>query len=188
MSLTTWFRDYVYIPLGGNKRGLVRTCLNTAVVFLFVGAWHGANWTFIFWGAWFTLFLILERLFPLPDTKRSRPLQRAYVLLVVLIGWILFRSSTLSDALQRLMVIATFAGGTEAADVRIFVSPFVLLVFACALMIATPLPQQMLLQARQNISPGRLEILSFIYHAVLLVFAMLVVAASAYRPFIYFQF
>ncbi|GJM20771.1 MAG: alginate O-acetyltransferase [Planctomycetota bacterium] len=99
ISLSTWFRDYLYIPLGGNRAGRGRTARNLLIVFLLCGLWHGAKWTFVIWGLWHGLFLILERsgagrlLHVLPS-----PARRLYALLVVLLGWVLFRADDLSSA------------------------------------------------------------------------------------------
>ena len=96
ISLSNFFRDYLYIPLGGNQRGKVRAYLNLSIVFLLCGLWHGANWTFIVWGAWHGLFLVLEHAGLGDLLERAwRPLRHAYVLAAVVSGWVLFRCDTL---------------------------------------------------------------------------------------------
>ncbi|MHB8809839.1 MAG: MBOAT family O-acyltransferase, partial [Desulfobulbaceae bacterium] len=114
MSLSAWLRDYLYIPLGGNRGGTGRTLMNLLLVFLLCGLWHGANWTFVVWGVWHGLFLVLERLVPVQTQSR---LLRAggwlYATLVVMLGWVLFRSPDLTSALQYMQVMA--GGGAEAA-------------------------------------------------------------------------
>src|SRR4029450_9771467 len=93
------FPDYVYIPLGGNRRGPVRTYVNMMIVFLLCGLWHGANWTFIVWGAYHGVFLVIERLGLGPVIERAWwPLRHAYTLAVVMIGWVFFRADTLTHA------------------------------------------------------------------------------------------
>ena len=91
ISLSTWFKEYVYIPLGGNRKGLPRQLFNILVVWMLTGIWHGAGWNFLFWGLWFAVFLILETLF-LGEVLENAPrvLGRIYTLAVVLISWVFF--------------------------------------------------------------------------------------------------
>lgn len=101
ISLSTWFRDYVYIPLGGNRKGKFRTYLNLFIVFLATGFWHGAAWTFLIWGIWHGFFIIIEKFFNWTKASVSfvgRTVQHIYLILVVLIGWVIFRSDTLDYA------------------------------------------------------------------------------------------
>lgn len=91
ISLSTWFKEYVYIPLGGNRKGPARQILNILIVWTLTGIWHGAGWNFLFWGLWFALFLILEKLF-LGELLKNAPVVfgRVYTLTVVLISWVFF--------------------------------------------------------------------------------------------------
>ena len=111
ISLSTWFRDYLYIPLGGNRHGPVRTGANLLLVFLLCGLWHGASWTFLIWGVYHGIFLVLERV---PAVRRlldrlPAPVQHAYVLLVVLVGWVFFRADTFAHALAYLEAMVDFS-------------------------------------------------------------------------------
>lgn len=99
MSLSTWFRDYLYIPLGGNRLGALRTYMNLFVVFCATGIWHGANWTFLIWGLWHGLFLVFERLFRDFFVRLPRIFRHCYVLLAVVVGWVFFRSESIGDAI-----------------------------------------------------------------------------------------
>jgi len=103
ISLSSWFRDYVYIPLGGNRKGNVRTYINLVIIFFICGLWHGAAWSFVIWGLWHGLFLVIERAFlsKLLD-KLPGVFRRIYTLLVVIVGWVLFRGNNLSHALKYL--------------------------------------------------------------------------------------
>ncbi|MGD2036527.1 MAG: MBOAT family O-acyltransferase [Desulfobacterales bacterium] len=100
ITLSRWFRDYLYIPLGGNRQGTTRTCLNMAAVCVLCGLWHGANWTFLFWGIYHGIFLIIERISGLRDVSREKykVSRRLVTLLIVIVGWILFRSEDISQA------------------------------------------------------------------------------------------
>jgi alginate O-acetyltransferase complex protein AlgI len=100
MSLSRWFRDYLYIPLGGNRNGLMRTCLNILIVFTLCGLWHGASWTFIVWGALHGVFMVAERLAgKFTKIQIPNPVKIAYAFSAVSISWIFFRSQNLADAL-----------------------------------------------------------------------------------------
>lgn len=99
ISLSTWFRDYVYIPLGGNRGGKVRQYLNLLIVFFLTGLWHGASYNFIFWGLYYGFFLILERRgFGYKLEKLSPVIQHVYTIFIVMIGWVFFRADTLYDS------------------------------------------------------------------------------------------
>src|SRR5438876_3261876 len=101
ISLSSWFRDYVYVPLGGNRASPVKTYRNLVAVFFLCGLWHGASWTFVIWGLFHGLFLVLERLGLGAAVKRLRPpLRHAYLLLVVMVGWVFFREESLRGALS----------------------------------------------------------------------------------------
>ncbi len=101
MSLSSWLRDYLYIPLGGNRGGNAQTYRNLVMVFLLCGLWHGANWTFVLWGVWHGAFLVIERLGLGPLLARiPTPARWAYALLAVMGGWVLFRSASLAGALR----------------------------------------------------------------------------------------
>jgi alginate O-acetyltransferase complex protein AlgI len=109
ISLSSWFRDYLYIPLGGNKKGNTRTYLNLLLVFVLCGLWHGANYTFLFWGAWHGLFLVLERggLDQFLE-KRLNVIQWIYTFLVVSIGWVFFRALSIEYGISYTMQMLNF--------------------------------------------------------------------------------
>ena len=117
MSLSSWFRDYVYIPLGGNRHGLARTVMNLLIVFFLTGLWHGAAGRFILWGLYHGAFLMLER-FGLGRVldRAPRPLRHFYAVLVVMVGWVFFRADSVAQALEYLRQMARF-GHSGPADV-----------------------------------------------------------------------
>jgi alginate O-acetyltransferase complex protein AlgI len=102
ITLSRWFRDYLYIPLGGNQKGAGRTCLNLSVVFILCGLWHGANWTFVLWGIFHGAVLILERISGIRNlpAEKYQTVRRMATLLLVLLGWVLFRSANISQAID----------------------------------------------------------------------------------------
>ena len=117
ISLSSWFRDYLYIPLGGNRRGKVRTYINLIIVFACTGLWHGASFSFIVWGLWHGLFLVIERLgFKKVLDKLPKFIGWIYTMLVVLVGWVFFRADTLADAKVILHQMFTWENGIYPAS------------------------------------------------------------------------
>ena len=113
ISLSTWFRDYVYIPLGGNRCGKIRQCVNILVVWALTGFWHGAGWNFLFWGFYYGILLLIEKLVLGKYIRRlPAPVQHLYTMVIVVIGWVFFASPDLSTALDYLQVMFSFTPGT----------------------------------------------------------------------------
>lgn len=196
ISLSSWFRDYLYIPLGGNRKGSWRTTLNLLVVFFLCGLWHGANWTFVVWGLFHGFFLVLERGRWGKIIRRApAPAGHAYVLLVVLVGWIFFRADTLDQGLE---LLAVLAGGQQTSVV-----PYTVLLRLDALFFAT-LGCSLLFMAPsltyirhylQPLVPAAFWQESRIWPPVkffclcsLFTLAAASLATGAYNPFIYFRF
>lgn len=102
ISLSSWFKNYIYIPLGGNRNGKYRTYLNLFIVFFVTGIWHGASWNFVIWGLFNGLFMIIERIFlkNLLDKNKFKLLNRIYTLFVIMISWVIFRTETLNGAFE----------------------------------------------------------------------------------------
>ena len=196
ISLSTWFRDYVYIPLGGNRVSPIRRALNLWLVFILCGLWHGASSSFAAWGLYHGGFLVLERTrFGALLARAPRWLTRAYVSLVVLVGWVLFRADTLPHAVGYLigmsdLVSAVVRGPAEAwRAVTEGVDAVVWLALAAALVGVSPWP---ITAARGALSRLRSERLrASVPSAVALLvlwLSLLSVAATTFRPFLYFRF
>ena len=186
ISLSTWFRNYLYIPLGGSRRGKTRTVINKFIVFACTGIWHGANLTFLFWGIYHGAFLMLEEYLPVFRKEGGRVrkvFSHIYLLLVVLIGFVFFRADTITQGMH--WVGTMFAGlHFDAASMRLCLSlltPLNLTVFAAALVAATPVIDRL---------KGRAvwERLSWFVTPVMLVVCMMCLAGGTYNPFIYFRF
>lgn len=200
MTLSSWFRDYLYIPLGGNRAGPFRTYLNLVVVFLLCGLWHGANWTFAIWGLWHGFFLVLERLRLSALLERVGPeFRHLYVLLVVTAGWVFFRANDLPTALAHLQAMAGFGSGDGIVhNVWHQLKPDVALAMLFGGLAATPylagLGRRIVDQAPRIIRSGNPE-LPLISGAItvaaligVLVLSILQVGSGGYNPFIYFRF
>lgn len=193
VSLSTWFREYLYIPLGGNRKGKPRTILNKLIVFFLCGLWHGAAWTFVVWGLAHGFFLLLEEV--LPIKKMPRPLRHAYTLLVVVCTFVIFRSETFGQALAMLGKMFGFSGGVTAgrpgALALSLLDPFTVAILLVA--IVAMLPVTLLLQPRArrtSYAPAVIapSLLSYVGALLLLVCCVLLLAAGGYHPFIYFRF
>lgn len=139
MSLSSWFRDYLYIPLGGNRHGPLRTYANLAIVFLLCGLWHGAAWTFVLWGAWHGALLAAERGFLGAWLERlPRTVAQGWTLLMVMLGWVLFRAPDVPVALQMLQTMFVSAdGGAMAHAWQLDVGPMQWTALAVGVLLAT---------------------------------------------------
>ena len=189
MSLSTWFKDYLYIPLGGNRKGKLRAGVNKAIVFLLCGLWHGAAWTFVIWGLWHGLFSMLESFHVIPAKKleRRRLLGHVYTLLVVCLGFVMFRAATVAQGAQ--IIGAMFAGFkmTAAGTVELFklLNWETVLALVAGIVISMPISQKLLDSPRFGILFDDLS-----YIGAILVFALsiLKLAAGDFAPSIYAQF
>ena len=203
LSLSTWFRDYLYIPLGGNRISHVRTGVNCLVVFGLCGLWHGASAMFLLWGLWHGLFLMAERILIRPDHRRTqggRPspwrylglgVAHVYALLVVLAGWVFFRSVTYADAALFFQSLAGLGHVTREARVLwLELSPKVVLAMLAGILVAYPVVPW----ARRHIrrwcatAPWLPELGEWLVLTLLGLLALVMVAGGAYNPFIYFRF
>lgn len=194
MSLSRWMRDYLYIPLGGNRVGHARQIFNLWTVFLLSGLWHGANWSFIVWGAYHGMFLAVER-----TRLGERYLalsgfaRRVLTFIVVMFGWVLFRSDTLSDGVARWARLLGFGGEVpgEALTYRAaIISEYGLIILGIAFAwtaIVEPLLER--LEKQKADAPLYLRFpLLYPALAVLMGLCILALEAGSYSPFIYFQF
>jgi alginate O-acetyltransferase complex protein AlgI len=189
ISLSTWFRDYLYIPLGGNRLGSARTYLNLIIVFACTGFWHGASISFIVWGLYHGLFLILERAFLGKILDRlPRFIGRIYSLLVILLGWVIFRAETLTDAASYIGNMFNF--GNIGLDSAISLTDrLTLFVFVAALILSTPvIPyiKEKLLIVKYGSAVSDTLILCGV--TVLFSLSIVFLTGSDYNPFIYFRF
>jgi alginate O-acetyltransferase complex protein AlgI len=191
MSLSRWFRDYVYIPLGGNRGGAGKTYRNLCIVFVLTGFWHGAQWTFLIWGMYHGALLIIERAFgydATPATPRSRFARRALTLLLVVIGWVFFRSADLAHALGMVghMLLPDFTGLGDVVEASLTNQRLVVLLAAMAIFFlpAHPVTGPLLESSRSRPATAlRISVMT-----VGLVYAAILVATGTFSPFLYYQF
>lgn len=202
ISLSTWFREYLYIPLGGNRKGKAKTYRNKLIVFFCTGLWHGANWTFIIWGLWHGFFIVAEdaakKLFGLGKHGKNRRnpvetvLKHLYTLLVVLIGFVIFRADNMGQAFS--MIGAMFSGIRASAQTGLLLAqcltPLTMFALLFGLVGSTPVLPMVCRKAEQQTGSVYvcLRVLSYVGALVLLLVDILHLSAASYVPFIYFQF
>lgn len=188
ISLSTWFREYVYIPLGGNRKGALRTYVNLGIVFFLTGLWHGASWAFIFWGLYHGCFMILERLFLGKWLEKNpwKPLNHLYTLVVVICGWVFFRIDRITHGLKYVFRMLTFQRGNLGLVDFLSMKMLVFLVLAILLM--------GFIQEKKTTWKDALysdKTSSVLLNAVAIVglcYSILLLVSDAYNPFIYFRF
>ncbi len=183
ISLGTWFREYVYIPLGGNRRGLLRQILNILIVWSLTGLWHGASWNFVLWGLYYALLLILEKVWLGARMKKlCAPLSVSLVFLLVSFGWVLFSFTDLGE--MGVFISRLFLGKADSPHELNLVLAYLPLMLT-GLLAATPFPSSLYHKA-----DGTKIQLPLRLSALLLVFLLCVasLAAKSYNPFIYFRF
>ena len=201
ISLSTWFREYLYIPLGGNRKGKKKTYRNKLIVFFCTGLWHGANWTFIVWGLWHGFFIIAEdavkKLFR--GAKHSKGgawagavAKHVYTLLVVLIGFVIFRADNMGQAFSMIGAMFSGVGGSASTGLLLAqcLTPMTLAALVLGIVGSTPVLPRLCGRAEQMTGSARtcLQVLSYVGALVLLLVDILHLSAASYVPFIYFQF
>ena len=188
ISLSTWFRDYLYIPLGGNRKGTVRTGINLLIVFFTTGLWHGAQWNFVAWGMFHGFFLILERFVPSKkqNSRINTILSHVYTMFVVCIGWVLFRADNLSMAAAQLkqMFKLTDTGNWNFSEI---VDPLTILIFIISILLSFGFGSQITEYLRKK-HPTMSEILGGTVAIGCLFLSIVMLANAAHNPFIYFRF
>ena len=209
ISLSTWFREYIYIPLGGNRKGNLRCYANLFIVFLITGFWHGATWSFVVWGLWNAVFIIIEKAGrnmtqnigtkSSPDEAASNllqrydkaihllaPLRHLYALLVVIIGWVIFRADTLSYAWHYLLTMFGVERGETMCHLIYYVDRIEIIALTVGIVCSAPLCSKMLeVEGRSR----QLRIAAVnLWLLALFILSAASIAASTYNPFIYFRF
>ena len=193
ISLSTWFRDYLYIPLGGSRGTAAKTYRNLLIVFFVTGLWHGASWNFVVWGLFHGAFLILERLW-LSRFLSSAPiiLSRIYALLVVVVGWVFFRSPTLESSIDFIGKMFSFSGGDPARSSYFnfyFFNLEYLIVAGLAVICASPVGVRIVERVSDFGIPNRYRSVAELLGLIALFFlSASFIAADSYNPFIYFRF
>lgn len=199
ISLSSFFRDYIYIPLGGNRKGMLRTLLNLFIVWALTGLWHGGSWNFILWGLYYFIFLVLEKSFLLKTLEKLpaclRPLRHIYTLLVVFFGWIIFYFEQLPALGAALRAMLSFGSAAHPLYSIQTVLQFKNHVFFLIIAILCCLPLYRILHERlEELAAKHIRILHFIsvFDIATIIFCIcistLALVGNSYNPFLYFRF
>lgn len=193
ISLSSFFRDYVYIPLGGNRKGFIRTIFNLLVVWFLTGLWHGASWNFVIWGLYFFVFLLIEKLFLLKPLKKSRVIGHIYLLIVVCAGWVLFRFRDTQT------ILAFFKGmiglnGNKLSDFEAVTQALSnIAIIAVSILASTALFKSIGNKIKGGAVKSRAVAAVYAVGRIAVPILLLLVSTAAlvgdsYNPFLYFQF
>lgn len=190
ISLGTWFKDYVYIPLGGNRVGKIKLIRNILIVWMLTGLWHGANWTFILWGLLFGILLIIEKLFLLKKLEKTpKIIQHIYVLFIVMISFIIFNSNNIEEAIKQ--TIGLFGANEESIinNYTIYYLKSYFVIIFIGIIGATPLLKNLINKLKQKDKTRKIiNIFEPITLIALLLFVTAYLVDSSYNPFLYFRF
>ena len=187
ITLSTWFKEYLYIPLGGNRRGLARQALNLLIVWSLTGFWHGAGWNFVMWGLYYFVILFIEKLFLLKALdKLPKFFRHVYALLLIIIGWVIFASDDVSVLLPYLGSMFGANGAIGGMDVYTLLTKAVLLIICCVA--STELPKKLFLSAAGAMNEKAAFTLKSVLMIALLALSMILLIGDSYNPFLYFRF
>ena len=188
ISLSSWFRDYLYIPLGGNRKGNVRTYINLIIVFACTGFWHGASFSFIVWGLYHGFFLVIERLgFGKVLKKIPKFIGWIYTMLAVLIGWVFFRADTLTQAVHYIGSMFSFNVGLANAMAQFTNLSFFITIIA--IILAAPVFPFIKSKAEKTELGAKIFfVVEAVLTVALIILSVLFLTGSDYNPFIYFRF
>lgn len=187
ITLSTWFKEYLYIPLGGNRRGLARQALNLLIVWSLTGFWHGAGWNFVMWGLYYFVILFIEKLFLLKALdKLPKFFRHVYALVLIIIGWVIFASDDVSVLLPYLGSMFGANGAIGGMDVYTLLTKAVLLIICC--IASTELPKKLFLSAAGAMNEKAAFTIKSVMTIALLALSMILLIGDSYNPFLYFRF
>lgn len=190
ISLGTWFKDYVYIPLGGSREGTKKLIRNILIVWALTGIWHGASWNFIIWGLYFGIILLIEKLF-LKKYIEKLPefIQRIYVLFIVMISFIIFNANNMKEAWMNIIGLFGLNGEKIINKFTLYYLKNYLIVIIIAIIASTPIIKNLIKKLKQN---SQINKIINILEPILIVFILIIITSYAvdnsYNPFLYFRF
>ena len=190
MSLSSWFRDYVYIPLGGNRKGTIILVRNIFIVWALTGIWHGANWTFVIWGLMFGIMLIIEKLFLTKHLEKTPSiLQRIYVLFTVMISFIIFNANSIGEAWNNIIGLFGANGESLINASTVYYLKSYLVVLVIAIIGSTPLLKNIIEKLKTKTNANKIiNLLEPIAMASILIIVTAYLVDNSYNPFLYFRF
>ena len=190
MSLSSWFRDYVYIPLGGNRKETIILVRNIFIVWALTGIWHGANWTFVIWGLMFGIMLIIEKLFLTKHLEKMPSiLQRIYVLFTVMISFIIFNANSIGEAWTNIIGLFGANGESLINASTVYYLKSYLVVLVIAIIGSTPLLKNIIEKLKTKTNANKIiNLLEPIAMASILIIVTAYLVDNSYNPFLYFRF
>lgn len=190
ISLGSWFRDYVYIPLGGSRKGNKILIRNLLIVWALTGIWHGASWNFVIWGLMFGIILIIEKLFLSKYLERLPSIfKRLYVLIIVMISFIIFNASTMKEAFTNITGLFGANGESFVNSYTLYYLKNYLVIIIAAIIGATPVLKELIQKLRKNSVINKIiNIIEPIYMVVLILVVTSYLIDNSYNPFLYFRF
>lgn len=179
ITLSRWFKDYLYIPLGGNRINKNRTYFNLLIVFFITGLWHGANWTFILWGLFHGIFILLEKFTLSNWLKQHKFTSHIYTLTVVTLSWIIFRSNTITEAINYFKTLFNFKLTTNIEFLNFYMTKEVIIALILSFLLCIPI------NLKVKITNPYFKVIKLF---VLITLCYIYIASGSYNPFIYFRF
>ncbi|WP_297519264.1 MBOAT family O-acyltransferase [uncultured Clostridium sp.] len=184
ISLGTWFREYIYIPLGGNRCKLLFQCRNLFIVWLITGLWHGASWNFVVWGLYYGAILLLEKLFLQEYLEKMNPiLSRIYTMLLVMVGWVFFGLESLSAGLKYLKTMFLLSGNPLIDNAGVYYLLSYLVIFILLVAFSTPIPFKLFTKIKEKNT-----LIPTLINAAILFTGIAYLVTETYNPFLYFRF
>jgi alginate O-acetyltransferase complex protein AlgI len=189
ISLGSWFRDYFYIPMGGNRVKKWRWFFNILTVWLLTGLWHGASWNFVIWGLYFGIFLIIEKLFLLEKLKKSKILSHIYVIIIIIFGFVIFNAETMSEAMTYMKAMVGLGGYKAVSAEFIYYLKSYAVILIISTVTSTPFVKNIIEKLRKK--KGMDSFINLMEPVVLLVITVVSVGYlvdNSFNPFLYFRF
>ncbi len=191
ITLGIWFREYLYIPLGGNRAGLAKQIRNLAIVWLATGIWHGASWNFVLWGVYYGVFIIIEKVFLLKKLQKLPAIvQHIYTLLIVAFGWVIFAFDSLGDGLSYIRMMTGF-GGIDFVNQEFLYLLLTNIVWIVIMVLgSTELPKKCILKVMEALKNKEwvTTVLQSAFYVVVFIIALAYLVDATYNPFLYFRF
>ena len=189
ISLGRWFRDYVYIPLGGNRVSKAKMIRNIVLVWFLTGFWHGADWNFILWGGYFALFLLIEKFLILNKLENMKIFNHIYVLIVVIIGFVIFNGGSISDVISDIGGLVGVGGIPLVSKEFLYYIRSYMLVLIIAFIGATPGPKMLMLKIRNTVKGNIvINVLEPFALFIILILITAYLVDGSFNPFLYFRF
>ena len=189
ISLSSWFRDYVYIPLGGSRKGNVRRYINIFIVWMLTGLWHGASWNFILWGLYFAIILIIEKIFLLNFLNKHKIFGHIYTMFLIIISFVIFNETSLVEIYDFITNMFNFKNVPFSNIETIYYIKNYLVIIIAGIIFSTPIIPNIISKLKENIFIKKISIIltPIIYISLLLLVTAFIVDES-FNPFLYFRF